>query len=106
MPFFAETPVKRNMSKEEIIEVIGMLTDVLENMNLEINGLKTETKDRFESIGNHMPGNAKYSDAVTYGRKTVILRTSMIKGIRMKEFNNYVKNRYSKLRPFPETTVT
>ena len=53
MPFFAETPVKRNMSKEEITEVIGMLTDVLENMNLEINGLKTETKDRFESIGNH-----------------------------------------------------
>ena len=54
MPFFAETLVKRNMSKEEITEVVGMLTDVLENMNLEINGLKTETKDRFESIGNHM----------------------------------------------------
>ena len=53
-----------------------------------------------------VPGNAKYSDAVRYGRKTVILRTSMIKGIRMKEFNNYVKNRYSKLRPFPEATVT
>ena len=54
MPFFAETLVTRNMSKEEITEVVGMLTDVLENMNLEINGLKTETKDRFESIGNHM----------------------------------------------------
>ena len=54
MPFFAETPVKRIMAKEEITEVIGMLADVLENMNLEINGYKTERKDRFESIGNHM----------------------------------------------------
>ena len=42
------------MSKEEITEVIGMLTEVLENVNLEINELKTETKDRFESIENHM----------------------------------------------------
>lgn len=29
MPFFAETLVKRNMSKEEINELIGLLTDVL-----------------------------------------------------------------------------
>ena len=42
------------MSKEEITEVIGMLTEVLENVNLEINELMTETKDRFESIENHM----------------------------------------------------
>ena len=54
MPFFLETPVKRNMSKEEIAEVIGMLTEVLENVNLEINELKTETKDRFESIKNYV----------------------------------------------------
>ena len=43
MPFFAETLVKRNMSKEETTEVVGMLTDVLENMNLEINELKQKT---------------------------------------------------------------
>ena len=36
MPFFAEKSVKRNMSKEEITEVIGMLTEVLENVSLEI----------------------------------------------------------------------
>ena len=42
------------MPKEEIADVIGMLTGNLENMNLEINELKTETKDRFESIKNHM----------------------------------------------------
>ena len=29
------------MSKEEIAEVIGMLTEVLENVNLEINKLMT-----------------------------------------------------------------
>ena len=42
------------MSKEEIAEFIGMLTEVLENVKLEINELKTKTKDRFESIEDHM----------------------------------------------------
>ena len=42
------------MSKEDIAEVIGTLTDVLETMNIEMNELQTETKDRFESIENHM----------------------------------------------------
>ena len=51
---------QRNMSKEEIA---GRLTEVLETVNLEINELlvlkdfqsqKTEMKDRFESIKNHM----------------------------------------------------
>ena len=41
------------MSKKEIAEVIGMLTEVLENVKLEINKLMTETKDRFEPIENH-----------------------------------------------------
>ena len=48
-----------------------------------------------------VPGNAKYSDTVRFRRKTVILGTIMIKGIQMKEFNSYIKSRYSKLRPFP-----
>ena len=52
-----------------------------------------------------MPGNAKYSDAVAFGRKMVILETNMIKGIWMQEFNSYVKNGYSKLRPFTGATV-
>ena len=52
-----------------------------------------------------MPGNAKYSEAVRYERKIVILQTSMIKGIRMKEFSSYVKNGYSKRIPFPGATV-
>ena len=58
--------------------------------------------------GNHkptVPGNAKYSDTARFKRKMVILGTSMIKGIRMKEFHSYVKNGCSKLRPFPGATV-
>ena len=54
IPFFPETPVKRNMSKEEIAEVTGKLMEVLENVNLQINEVKTETKDRYESIENRM----------------------------------------------------
>ena len=42
------------MSKEKIAEVIGMLTEVLENANLEINKLKIKAKDRFECIQKHM----------------------------------------------------
>ena len=42
------------MSKEEIAEVIRMLAEVFGNANLEINELKTETKDRFESVENHI----------------------------------------------------
>ena len=44
MPFFPETPVKRNMSKEELAEVTGMLTEVHENVNLEITNLKLKRK--------------------------------------------------------------
>ena len=42
------------MSKKDIAEVNGMLTEVIENVNLEINKLITKTKYRFESIKNHM----------------------------------------------------
>ena len=52
------------MLKEEIAEVIGMLTEDLENVNLEINELKTETKDRFELIKNHMMNLVKDHDNV------------------------------------------
>ena len=64
MPFFLETPVKRNMSKEEIAEVTGMLMEFLENVNLEINELKTDTKGKFESIENHMMNLVKDNEDV------------------------------------------
>ena len=54
MTFCPETPVKRNMLKEEIAKVIGMLTEAFGNVNLEISERKSETKDRFVSIENHM----------------------------------------------------
>ena len=64
MPFFLETPVKRNTSKEEIAEIIGMLMELLENVNLEINELKTDTKDKFDSIENHMMNLVKDNEDV------------------------------------------
>ena len=42
------------MSQEQITEVIGILTKILENVNIEINKHMAETKGRFESIKNHM----------------------------------------------------
>ena len=42
------------MSQEQITKVIGILTKILENVNIEINKLMAETKGRFESIKNHM----------------------------------------------------
>ena len=60
MPFFPKTSVKSNMSKEEIAEVIGILTEVLGNANLEINELKTKAKDSFQSIEDHRMSLVKY----------------------------------------------
>ena len=52
-----------------------------------------------------VPGNSKYSDAVRNIKKTFIVRTSMVKGIRMKEVNSQLRNSFSKLRSFPEATL-
>ena len=60
MLFLPETSVKSNMSKEEIAKVIGILTEVLQNANLEINELKTKAKGSFESIEDHMISLVKY----------------------------------------------
>ena len=42
------------MSKKDIAEVIRMSAEVLENFKLEINDLRTETKESFGSIKNHI----------------------------------------------------
>lgn len=62
--------------------------------------------------GNHskkyqktVPGNSSYRDAVKFGRKSIIIGTSMVKGIRMKEFNSYIKNGFVKLRSFTGATI-
>ena len=47
MPFFPGTPLKRNMSKEEINWIINQRSL---KRKVRDNELKTETKERFESI--------------------------------------------------------
>ena len=52
-----------------------------------------------------VPGNSKYSDAVRNSKKTFIIGTSMVKGIRMKEINSQLCNSFAKLRSFPGATL-
>ena len=52
------------MSKGKIPEVIGMLPQVLGNINLEINELKIKTNHRFESIRNHLINLVKDHEAI------------------------------------------
>ena len=51
-----------------------------------------------------VPGNSKYSDTVRNGKKTFIVGTSMVKGIKMKEVNSQLRNSFAKLRSFHGAT--
>ena len=51
------------------------------------------------------PGNTKYNESAKYGKKTFIYGTSMIKGIRQREFNSYLKKCSARFRPFPGATL-
>ena len=48
-----------------------------------------------------VPESSKYSDTVQNGKKTFIVGTSMVKGIRMKEVNIQLRKSFAKLEPFP-----
>ena len=52
-----------------------------------------------------VPGNSKYSDTVRICKKTFIVGSSMVKGIRMKEVNSQLQNLFAKLRLFPGATL-
>ena len=52
-----------------------------------------------------VPGKSKYSDAAQNGKKTFIVGTSMVNGIRMKEINSQLCNSFAKLRSFPGATL-
>ena len=45
--------------------------------------------------------NGKYSDTMRNNKKTFIVGTTMVKGIRMKEVNSQLRNSFAKLRSFP-----
>ena len=48
-----------------------------------------------------IPGNTTYRDAVKFGKKTFIFGTSMVKGIRNKEFNQHLTKCSAQIRAFP-----
>lgn len=56
--------------------------------------------DRINYRPKAVPGNRSYKDMVSFGKKTLILVTGLIKGIRMKEFNQLLKNQFTKIRSF------
>lgn len=51
------------------------------------------------------PGNSSYNDVVNSKRKVYIVGTSMIKGIRHKEFNNLLRNSRAIFKSFPGATL-
>ena len=56
----------------------------------------------FETV---IPGNGTYIEACKYGKKTFVFGTSMVKGIRVKEFNNNLTRCSSRIRSFPGATL-
>ena len=78
-----------------------------------IQGSKTEVvKDSSENVdfirANTVPGNKSYAD-VAMSRKTkngiakkvIVFEDRIIRGIRVREFNQQVKNGYAKFKSFP-----
>ena len=52
-----------------------------------------------------VPGNRDFNNAVRFSRKTYVLGTSMIKGIRRKEFNSKLNKCSTRFRPFIVATL-
>ena len=55
-----------------------------------------------EQSKNLIPG---YNEAVSFGWKVYVLGTSMVKGIRRKEFNSFLKKCNTRFRPFIGATI-
>ena len=48
-----------------------------------------------------VPGNSKYNVALRNGKKTIILGTSIVNDIRIKDINKQLHDWFAKLRSFP-----
>ena len=78
-----------------------------------IQGSKTEVvKDSSENVdfirANTVPGNKSYADVAMSSKikngitkKVIVFRDSIIRGIRVRDFNQQVKNGYAKFKCFP-----
>ena len=51
------------------------------------------------------PGNNNFNEVVRYGRKTYVLGTSMVKGIRRNEFNSHLRKCNTRFQQFIGATV-
>ena len=53
----------------------------------------------------HFPGNSTYASISKHGKKVAILSDSICRSIRMKEFNDFVKNGYTYRKTYPGATI-
>ena len=58
-----------------------------------------------EKIKRVVPGPSSYVDIVNNGKKVKIFGTSMIKGIRSKEFNSFLKGCQAEFKSYPGATI-
>ena len=52
-----------------------------------------------------VPGHTTYSESLKFGKKTFVFGTSLIKGIRQKEFNSHLHKCSARFRPFTGATL-
>lgn len=53
------------------------------------------------TVNGNRIGRSSYQDAVQYSKKNLIICSSVVKGLRMKELNQCLTNSFSKVRSFP-----
>ena len=113
----------RNKFQPIYTEPIDLKKDDAHTNDLLINNLVTQNTRRPSPVVNEypdrdllhhqikkattyiVPGNTDFNNAVKFGRKTYILGTSMIKGIRRKEFNSKLNKCSTRFRLFIGATM-
>ena len=113
----------RNKFQPIYTEPIDLKEDDAHTNDLLIDNLATQNTWRLSPVANKypdrdllhhqikkaptsiVPGNTDFNNTVKYGRKTYILGTSMIKGIRSKEFNSKLNKCSTWFRPFIGATL-
>ena len=111
-PLQVDNQSRNNSEEMNVEEENNMLTETIIRPN-KVKQIKKphvivnyhQENDKGDHTPKTVPGNSTYKDVVKFGKKTFILGTSMVKGIRMKEFNHHLKQSIAKLRPFPGATL-
>ena len=113
----------RNKFQPIYTEPIDLKEDDVHTNDLIINNLETQNTQRPSPVVNEyldrdllhhqikkvttyiVPGTTDFNNALKFGQKTYILGTSMIKGIRRKEFNSKLNKCSTQFRPFIGATL-